>query len=576
LRYGIVPNSAGAATANTTALKALLDPTKTGPIGRLIFPPLTGADTYYFNGIVQVRDGIRMDLMGCTINFAKTYAASDNLMGFFTFIRDITIENGSIVVNYNGTGGVNAGMAMRIGARDSYPFASYTSGIWDKDTLADHGIAPMGNILLRNLRISTNNPSAASSTVVLLLGGLRNCIVENVVIDGGGAADTGIYYEFGAASTNGFPSTTAKWSSSHARNMHFRNIEVRNLNAAISGGAGISLVGSYACTVENLTVTTANCAFIYRPGEALFFRVWAGQDDAGGKRCITLRNIVGNGITSTGLALVGAEEPNGYLNNAAMIAAGLPVLTPSQRTDLMSFSVDGFAFKGCAVGIAVSGAADIRNGHINGCTSCGLRISDDCVQFTIDNVRIRESASVGVLAAFADSLAWSPPRKKIGSIRNSQIAGNTGAGIAIDNCESVLVENCRLGYNTAYDGSAEATQTSGVTASTGASGVVCRGNFVTTSGGAVAYGSAGPGDRGNAIYTPRGTNTYTASAWIVDGVARANAGDFSAKTSALNTVNKYAGKMCYDQSNTRLMIAQGSTDVSTWKVVDNSATVTPA
>jgi hypothetical protein len=84
LRYGIVPNNAGAAAANTLALKALLDPTKTGPVGLLVFSPVTGADTYYFNDVVQVRDGIRMDLMGCTLNFAKTRTASDDTMGFFT------------------------------------------------------------------------------------------------------------------------------------------------------------------------------------------------------------------------------------------------------------------------------------------------------------------------------------------------------------------------------------------------------------------------------------------------------------------------------------------------------------
>lgn len=48
------------------------------------------------------------------------------------------------------------------------------------------------------------------------------------------------------------------------------------------------------------------------------------------------------------------------------------------------------------------------------------------------------------------------------------------------------------------------------------------------------------------------------------------------KTNAVNTTNKYAGLMVWDTTNTRLMRASGSTDVSPWNCVDGSVTVTPA
>ena len=64
-----------------------------------------------------------MELFGCTINFTKVaHTASDDKMGFFTFLCDVSISNGTIAVNYNGTGGVNAGLAIRAGGRHDYGF----------------------------------------------------------------------------------------------------------------------------------------------------------------------------------------------------------------------------------------------------------------------------------------------------------------------------------------------------------------------------------------------------------------------------------------------------------------------
>src|SRR5437879_3636869 len=48
--YGVVANSPGAATANTRALQALLDPNTSGPAGLVVFPNTAGHDVYHFNG----------------------------------------------------------------------------------------------------------------------------------------------------------------------------------------------------------------------------------------------------------------------------------------------------------------------------------------------------------------------------------------------------------------------------------------------------------------------------------------------------------------------------------------------
>jgi hypothetical protein len=63
-RYGIVPNDSSKATSNTSALVTLCSPLKQGPVGNFYFPAITGADTYYFNGQADIRNGMRFDLCG--------------------------------------------------------------------------------------------------------------------------------------------------------------------------------------------------------------------------------------------------------------------------------------------------------------------------------------------------------------------------------------------------------------------------------------------------------------------------------------------------------------------------------
>lgn len=495
-RVGLVPNNPAAAAFNASALNTICHPNVAGPPGRYVFPNIGGNDKYYIGGFVQLRSLLMWDLDYSELVLTKSYVpVDDNLKAFLMAVQNVSIENGIITIDYDGTGGTNAGMGLLLGSRQDYVFGSYSGGIYDDDDNVDQG-----NIILRNLTLKSNNPNVAAP--ITMLGGIQNCLLENLVIDGQGAHSHGIYYEFGYSSKNG-SIDSQDWSSSHSNNLVFRNIRVTTLYTSGGDGGGIGLVGAGPTLIENLSVDGAKLALEIRPGEAMYFRPWS-RDVAGVKRCMTLRNITGQNITSIGIKMEGASDPDsgsGYLSGAG--------LTESQKTDLIQFSLDGFSLSAAGAGILVSGQCDIRNGQILGdCGSGGIIISDECVQFDIANVRVRNGTSLGIRASFNDAI-WSTPRLKMGTIRNCQIAGNTGAGISIDNCRSVLIQNCRIGYNTLYDPNGESTQTIGVAVSTGGSGVICRGNYVTTSGGAVAYQIAGTGPRGCGVYDAYGTTTVT-------------------------------------------------------------------
>ena len=75
LRYKVVPNNVDARTANSVALKKLLAASGRSRFeGRLRFANTTGSDTYHFDDFVEIKDGVHIDLQGCTLAFTKTYA----------------------------------------------------------------------------------------------------------------------------------------------------------------------------------------------------------------------------------------------------------------------------------------------------------------------------------------------------------------------------------------------------------------------------------------------------------------------------------------------------------------------
>lgn len=552
-RYGLVPNDTSARTANSNKLKALVDPTVTGPVGRLYFPNVGGNDTYYFNQIIQLRPGCYWDLDFSTLDFSKSYASGDNLMGFLTFIRDVQIENGAINVDYDGSAGTNAGSIMRIGSREGYPYSTYTGGLNDEDLST-----PMGNIRLRNLALTSNN----ATHMILALGGIEGLTTDQVSFDGQSAATAAIYYEFGDYH---YSATASLRKSSHAKNWRLLSTKIKNVDS--STGSGIELVGAIAPVIQGLDVNTAGNALIVRSGEALFYNMGTPYQ-VGKKIPVKIDSVTVKNIATAGMNLTGAESKSGgYLSGEAGV-------TESKQVDLLSFDVSNFDISAAGYGILCSGPLLLRNGTSRGASgSGGLVLTDECIQFDVDNVNILDGGNVGVRGNFTG--IFGTPRLKIGSIRNSFIAGNTGPGINLGNCQSVLVENCRLGYSTIYDGVSESTQTVGVNVTSDGNGVVCVNNYVSTSGGANAYVQAGTGTRGCQIYNPSGTITVSGN-WGRDGMEVDNATNIADKTSVINTVGKYTYKRVYDTSNARIMVSQGTADVSAWKVADASATVTPA
>ncbi len=123
--------------------------------------------------------------------------------------------------------------------------------------------------------------------------------------------------------------------------------------------------------------------------------------------------------------------------------------------------------------------------------------------------------------------------------------------------------------------------------------------YYVTIGSGVIYGSTGSGV---SLTRTNGTLSYVTIGSDVNAIVRATpvlmtgtmsnilgadgGGGFRApqatsteiasSSSDINQKNKYAGKIIFDSTNTRLMVAAGGAATSTWRVCDNSASVTPS
>src|SRR3984957_8560265 len=500
-RYGLVANTPSAASENTRALIALVSPSGTFD-GNLCFANTTGKDIYYFNDIIPFREGIQVDLQGCTLHFSKTGVREDTDCGFIFAMRDFSIANGSIVVDYQmAGGGNNAGNALTFGSRGED--SRYFSPTYDSLLPS-----PMGNICVHNLRISSTTKGGFG---ILMFGGLNGVVMENIWIDGNaGSLEFGIYYEFGWATNE--PKRELR-QTSHAHNMRFSNINISNLDT--ERGQAFGLTGAYSCWIDGLYVKSAKVLFQCSPGEAAFFRPWVGVDRIGAKRNIALRNVVGTGIAGTAIAVAGASSTaGGYLGvtgNAAI-----------DQTDLIDCSIDGFAIDGAdlAGGYGIHSSAekiDLRNGRITN-FSRGLVTTDECTRMTIESVDIFGCKQCGMEIGQQASI-WSPPRQKMGSIRNCFIAGNSiaapglFAGIELDRCASFVIEGNRFGYEPTHDGVAEATQGFAVRLGTQANNVACRCNHTggVRAGGTAYVNRSGAGAQGNVIANSSGNSSATGS-----------------------------------------------------------------
>lgn len=88
-------------------------------------------------------------------------------------------------------------------------------------------------------------------------------------------------------------------------------------------------------------------------------------------------------------------------------------------------------------------------------------------------------------------------------------------------------------------------------------------------------------DPGGAVVLPANlarAQTFTAQQSLTSGavIQSATAANIAAIGNTLNTTNKVAGKIVYDTTNNRMMIASGTTAASAWYVADGSASVTPS
>jgi hypothetical protein len=565
LRYGIVPNSTAARSSNTAKLQALVDPTKTGPIGQLIFPPIIGNDVYYFDGMIPFRPGVHIDGFGCTLNFAKTYAAADDHTGFIYAIRDFSMVNIHIVVQYNGSSGVHAGPAIKLGNRENQG-THFNFGTGEEDLPYI-----MGNILLRNFTITTNNP--VNDGAILALGGVENVTIEDFGIDGGGACSYGILAEMGTWSDNGIPGNSGKWSSSHPAHWTIQRGRITNLDDSLAEGAGIGMIGMHSSVVRSVEVDGAYQAINYRPGEALFFLV-GPKDEAGKKKGMQFYNIRGTNIVNTGAALVGAESSGGGYLSAEIAALATAQLRRAAQINLMNFVLDGFCFPDADIGVSVSGPSMLRNGEIRGFSSSGaVRVFPEAGAIDIFNVNIFDGAGSAFNLANTRTISGSLTTIH-GRIAACKVGGCTGPGITCSDTDGLEITNCDLGYATALDDADnEATMTGGVNLGTTARHVRIVNNYVRPTGGFAYTTASGAGDRGNDIVSPRGDVTHTAGLFMLDGISRAVDSAIIQDTDVINTDNKYIGKKVHDTTNNRLMIANGSAATSVWS--GGGTTVTP-
>lgn len=487
-QFGVVANSAGAASANTTALRKLISPTVDG--GTVTYTGtvrFAKGQTYYFNDVVTLRDGIHLDLNDATLTFTKTPVASDLYAGFLYGQRDFSIKNGTLV----GVVSTNPISMIQIGNRGDD--GAYFQDSWDS-LLADY----QGNAEISNVVIISNAPAGYG---INMIGGLRNVLLENIEIDGQDALYFGITYEFGWATDE---AAAADRQTSHANNIHLRNIVVRDTAAA--DGIGVGFAGAYNVTLDNARVTGGLQGLYFGPGESCFFRPWADEDDVGVKRTNIIRNAVID-TTGTGITLVGAVLASGtYLSGEG--------LTDAQQLDLGYFEVDGFSIKSTSAGFGISltGSAILRNGYVTGAQR-GVFCNPDNIFIGMEFVEITACTNMGVYLSTGTPTVGTQ-RSRTGYIRGCNIYGNSTAaagtygGIHLDTKGvGIVIENNTFGV------ASEATQGEAVKILTGTSGTRLRGNNVLGHQGSYAYTHQSTTDAlGNIIESAIGLGAFS-GAW---------------------------------------------------------------
>jgi hypothetical protein len=502
--YGVVPNSPAAAAANTAALTELVKPGASFT-GNLTFPNTTGSDVYYFNDMIPFHDGVHIDLMSSTLKFSKIGVTRDTNAGFLHALRDFSIENGSIIVDYTHTTGFNTGNALAFGGRGGD--CALFPPVWDS-LLA----TSMGKIIVRNVHI-TSNAGGGEGRGILLLGGLDGVLFENLTIDGQGQLFQGIYYEFGWATNE--PKMYLRQTS------HGHNFRVKNLGVTGVTREGFAANGLYGAEIDGIKVTKAGGVCAFGSGSSTFYRVWSGVGDRRSKPNIVIRNVVGESIDGIGVGVAGVSSiANGFLDNPP--AHDNPNgLTADHQTDLIDFTLDTFSIAGTANNYGILSSARravIRNGTLTGFQR-GVVTTQECTKFLIESVKVLDSTGLGMQLGQPISL-HNPPRLSSGIVSRCTIAGSgaarSNAAIALGTTENCVIENCRFGYDQNHDQRSERTQAQAVLVAADAFGVVCRNNYVGgTAANSVAYvlAAAPSGARQCRLFNNSGMDS-AAGAWL--------------------------------------------------------------
>lgn len=502
LKLGLVPNDPTAAAQNTALLRSLTS-YKLNPIGwtgQVIFQNTTGADFYEFNDFIDNREGVSIDLRNCIFRVTKAApTGNENNAGALMFLRDSVLENGTIELNFpSGTG--TGCTALFLGARGNE--GSFYNPLYDAVYFAATG-RTMGNITIRNINIKINAPGQRG---ISMLGGLQNVLFENVWIDGQNVSD-GFYGEYGFA-TDGAGVASAR-QSSHGNNIRFVNFKATNLVS--TGSGGIAYNGAYNVMIDGLRVLNAPAAFSFGFGEAYYAAPWSGQDGSGAtKRTVTVRNVVGKGLTASGGTIQGANTSSVATGYAAGTINALPA--PAlylAQSDLVGAIIDGVFLSGTSAGngLQIVGAdrIDISNARIIGFGN-GIQLTNEVTRYSIKNVDIFDSSGVGIVVG-ANFPVWSPARNSVGSITGCFIAGSGSNAINLAFTDSCRVEVNRFGYLLAHDGKSETTQDIAVNVASTATGVICDGNYVSAVTVGVAYAMAGTSSGGNNILNASGVVT---------------------------------------------------------------------
>ena len=502
LRYGIVPNSSGAASSNTSIIKQLCSPevSASGYTGTVRLTNTTGSDVYYFNNIVTFRPGIYIEFDNSTWRLDKSGSDSTAVnAGAIYVVSNFSLRNGTIDVHWADAPAAQ-GHALVIGSRNAVGTTYFPNHY---DSLLSY---KQGNGLVDNMTFKSN---AVNAQLVTIIGGVRNVTFNNYVLDGQSSGVGGIYYEWGWATYDATPSNR---QTSHAHNLTFTNGTARNLRSAFEDYA-IWLAGAYNSRVDGLKVLNGYGAVKFSLGEAMFYNPWNPEDLAGAKHNVYINDVVHDTGAGTSIEVLGAQVATGIFGTV-IPALGHPADYKAE-TDLLDARITNTVARNCAgYGILSSaGKLYLGNNYTKGCQR-GIVTTDECTIFEIDTPTILDSTSYGIHLGSGSAL-WSPAREKMGSVRNGFIAGNGTAGVNTDgivvaNARSVIIENNRFGYETSHDGVAEATQTRGVNATNTSSGVRCIGNYVAGAVGGLGYtlGSSGPDGRGCTIENPQGITAY--------------------------------------------------------------------